>query len=112
MRGLTTKTMAQLFVAATEQWTRRALGEPMADFYAWCLTRGLLGTAADQFAPVSVGPKAATGPDFANGATVTFVDGSVAVRDLDDEARHGRPADWRALPPLPEDPVRQSEGGA
>jgi prepilin-type processing-associated H-X9-DG protein len=111
MRGFRTKTMAQLFVAAMEQWTRRALGEPMPDFHAWCLARGLLGTAAEQFEPVSVEPKAATGPDFTNGATVTFVDGSVAVRDLD-EVRLGRPADWRALPPLPEDAVRQSQGGA
>ena len=110
MRGFPTKTMAQLFVVAAEQWTQHAPAETVPDFYRWCLARQLLGTAPEQFKPQSTDSKAATDPDFDKGTIVTFVDGSVAVRDLD-ELRHRRPGDWRALPPLPEDQVAQRSPG-
>jgi hypothetical protein len=111
MRSFSTKTMADLFIAAVERWTQRALEEPVPDFYQWCLIGELLGTGPEQFKPLSGDPSSATGPDFADGGSVTFADGSVAVRDLD-ELRHGRPADWRALPSLPEDIVRQLQNGS
>ena len=111
MHRFSTKPMADLFIAAVERWTQRALNEPVPDFYEWCLIGGLLGTGPGQFKPLSGDPTAAAAPDFADGASVTFDDGSVAVRDLD-ELRHGRPADWRALPSLPEDLVRQLQSGS
>jgi hypothetical protein len=108
MGAFPTKTMADLFAAASDRWTRRTTGQPMPDFYNWCVTSGLLGTGAGQFKPVSADQDATTDPEFANGASVTFVDGSMAVRDLD-ELRHGRPAQWRALAPLPEEILRRFE---
>jgi len=111
MHALSTKTMAGLFVTAAEQWTKRALEEVVPDFYTWCLTGGLLGTAPGQFKPQSGQPDATTDPEFADGASVTFVDGSVAVRDLD-ELGHGRPADWRVLPSLPKELMRRLEAGS
>ena len=111
MRGFSTKTMADLFIAAVDRWTQRALVGAVPDFYQWCLIRELLGTGPGQFKPLSGDASAAAGPDFADGASVTFVDGSVAVRDLD-ELRQGRQADWRALPSLPEDLVRQLQSGS
>jgi hypothetical protein len=98
--------MADYFVLAADLWERRALREVVADFYTWCATAGLFGTGLGQFMPQSGEERAAPDPEFANGASVTFVDGSLAVRDLD-ELHHGRPADWRALPPLPEEFVRR-----
>jgi len=110
MHSFSTKTMADLFVAASAQWERRALREPMPDFGEWCAASDLLGAAPGQFKPVPGEPNEPINPDFASGACVTFADGSVAVRDLD-ELRHGRLADWRALQQLPEDLLRQLEGG-
>ena len=106
MGALPTKTMAELFVAASERWTRRAPVEATPDFHAWCAKGGLLGTGPGQFQPAFGRPGGATDPGFADGASVTFVDDSMAVRDLD-ELRHGRPAQWRALAPLTEEFVRR-----
>ena len=105
-----TKTMAEHFVEAAEQWTKRGLEETLPDFYLWCVTGGLLGTAPGQFKPLPCGPDATTGQEFANGASVTFVDGSVVVRDLD-ELLYGRWAPWRVLPPLPDELVRRLQSG-
>ena len=106
MRAFPTKTMAEFFVAASNRWTRRGPEEATLDLYGWCAAGGLLGTGPGQFQPVSGSPDGATQADFANGASVSFVDGSAAVRDLD-ELHHGRPALWRALAPLPEEVVRR-----
>ena len=105
-----TKTMAEHFVEAAEQWTKRGVEETVPDFYLWCVTGGLLGTAPGQFKPLPGGPDATSGKEFAVGASVTFVDGSVVVRDLD-ELLHGRWAPWRVLPPLPDELVRRLQSG-
>ena len=106
MQASWSKSMADLFVAATEQWGQWALQETSPDFYTWCLAAQFLGTGPGQFKPTSADPNATTDPGFAKGASVTFVDGSVAVRDLDG-LRQGRPADWHALPSLPEEVARR-----
>jgi hypothetical protein len=90
------KTMADRFVAASQQWTEFALREAMPDFYMWCLIGQRLGMGPDQFKPASDDPDATTDPEFAYGNSVTFADGSVAVRDLD-ELENGGTADWRVL---------------
>jgi len=107
MGSFSTKTMADLFVAAAAEWERRALREVMPDFHDWCVQSGLLGTSPWQFQPVLAEGTADAG--FASGACVTFVDGSVAVRDLD-ELRRGRLADWRALQRLAEELARRMDG--
>jgi len=111
MHAFSTKTMADLFVAAAEQWTKRALKEAVPDFYTWCATGELLGTEPGQFKPLSGDPDTTTDREFADRASVTFVDGSIAVRDLD-ELQHGRPADWRVLPSLPEELLRRLQAGS
>jgi hypothetical protein len=104
------KTMAQYFVLAADLWEKRALREVVLDFYSWCAAAGLFGTGLGQFTSVAGEGHALPDPEFASGASVTFVDGSIAVRDID-ELRHGRPADWRALPSLPEDLERWLQDG-
>jgi hypothetical protein len=102
MPALSTKTMAEFFALAADLWEKRALREAVPDFYTWCAEAGLFGTGLGQFMPIGSEGHALPDPEFANGASVTFLDDSIAVRDLD-ELRHGRPADWRALPSLPDD---------
>jgi hypothetical protein len=110
MSTFSKKTMADYFALAAHLWERRALREVVPDFYSWCAANGLFGTGLGQFKPASDQAEAAPDPEFASGASVTFVDGSIAVRDLD-ELSHGRPADWRALPSLPEDFVQRLQEG-
>ena len=110
MPAFRTKTMAEYFVLAAALWEKRALREVAPDFYTFCVDTGLFGTGLGQFMPAMGEGHALPAPEFASGASVTFVDGSIAVHDLD-ELRHGRPADWRALPSLPEDLVRRLQEG-
>lgn len=110
MRAPSTETMAASFVAAFEQWTEEAPEKAVPDFYTWCVSGGLLGVRPGQFKPAPGGPGAAIDPEFADGACVTFADGSVAVRDLH-EQRRGQPARWHVLPSLTDDILRQWQGG-
>jgi hypothetical protein len=110
MSASSKKTMADFFVMAAGLWERRSLREVAPDFYEWCAANGLFGTGLGQFKPLPDDARALPDPEFASGISVTFVDGSIAVRDLY-ELRQGRPADWRALPPLPEEIVRWLQEG-
>jgi hypothetical protein len=104
-------TMAARFVAASREWTELALRQEMPDFYMWCQIGQLFGMAGDQFKPASDDPEATTDPEFASGSSVTFVDGSVAVRDLD-ELQNGGSADWKVLPTLPRGLISRLKAGA
>ena len=110
MAAFRTKTMAQYFALAAELWEKRALREVVPDFYTFCADGGLFGTGLGQFMPVAGEGHARPKSEFAGGVSVTFVDGSIAVRDLD-ELQRGLPADWRALPSLPQELVQRLQDG-
>lgn len=105
MPPASTRTMADLFVAATVEWERRALRKVMPPFHEWCAASNLIGTGPGQFQHAFLNTRGTNDPNFARGASVTFVDGSMAVRDLDELNRRGV-ADWRALQRLSEDLIR------